>query len=89
VKVIKGSDHCLLLNYFGLNGKFYLAVTVMTYFNFLDPLNPLNEQEMWPFVQGELGKDAILDMAMPKPKAEFLVWGRCFPRTGNRAGHQK
>ncbi|HOW55202.1 MAG TPA: DUF2169 domain-containing protein [Syntrophorhabdaceae bacterium] len=86
MKVIKEFEHCLLLNYFGLNNKYYLAVTVMTYFDLNDPANPLKEQDMWPFVQGELGKDAILDMAMPKPKGEFLVWGRCFSPDGKPRG---
>ena len=82
MKVIKEQDHCLLLNYFGLNKRYYLAVTVMTYFDFKDSGNPLKEQDMWPFVQGELGKDAILDMAMPKPKGEVLLWGKCFTPDG-------
>ncbi|MDD3846835.1 MAG: DUF2169 domain-containing protein [Syntrophorhabdaceae bacterium] len=86
MKVVKEFEHCLLLNYFGLNNKYYLAVTVMTYFDLKDPANPLKEQEMWPFVQGELGKDAILDMAMPKPKGEFLVRGRCFSPDGRPRG---
>ncbi|NLT22365.1 MAG: DUF2169 domain-containing protein, partial [Syntrophorhabdus sp.] len=86
MKVIKESEHSLLLNYFGLGDRYYLAVTVMTFFAFMDPSNPLKEQEMWPFVQGELGKDAILDMAMPKPKGEMLVWGRCFAPDGKPRG---
>ncbi len=86
MKVIKESEHCLLLNYFGLDNRYYLAVTSMTFFGFTDPGNPLKEQDMWPFVQGELGKDAILDMAMPKPKGELLVWGRCFAPEGKVRG---
>ena len=86
MKVIKESEHCLLLNYFGLMNRYYLAITVMTYFDFTDPANPLAEKEMWPFVQEQLGKDAILDMAMPKPKGELLVWGRCFPPDGGPRG---
>ena len=74
MKVVKDAEHCILLNYFGLHSKFYLVVTVMTYFDLADPGNPLKEQDMWPFVQAELGKDAVLDMAMPKPKAEVLVF---------------
>lgn len=93
MKVIKEMEQGILLNHFGLAGKLYLTVTVMTYFAFDNPDAPLNEQEMWPFVQGELGKDAILDMAMPKLKGEVLVWGRCFtpngePRMASQAGFQ-
>jgi hypothetical protein len=84
MRVVKEQEHCLLLNYFGLGNRYYLAVTVMTYFDYSDPDNPLKEQDMWPFVQGELGKDAILDMAMPKPRGEFLVWGRCFTPDGSQ-----
>ena len=40
----------------------------MTYFDFKDPDNPLKEQEMWPFVQGELGKDAILEWPCPNQR---------------------
>lgn len=86
MKVIKEQEHGLLLNYFGLDNRYYLAVTVMTCFDLNDPGNPLKEQEMWPFVQGELGKDAILDMAMPKPKGEVLAWGRCFTPDGEPRG---
>lgn len=82
MKVVKESEHGLLLNYFGLQDRLYLAVTVMTFFGFDDPGAALKEQEMWPFVQGELGKDAILDGAMPKPKGEVIVWGRCFAPDG-------
>lgn len=82
MKVIKEMEQGLLLNHFGLAGKFYLTLTVMSYFAFDSPDTPLNEQEMWPFVQGELGKDAILDMAMPKMRGEVLVWGRCFTPNG-------
>ncbi len=78
MKVIKDMEHGLLLNYFGLNNRFYLSVTIMTFFDFNNPDQPISEQKLWPFVQEELGKEAIFDMAMPKPKGEVLVWGRCF-----------
>ena len=86
MRIVKGSEHSLLLNYFGLNNRYYLAVTVLTFFSFDSPAGVLPEQDMWPFVQKELGKDAILDMAMPKPKGEYLVWGRCFTPDGTARG---
>ena len=82
MKVVKELHHGLLLNYFGLNDKFYAVVTIMTFFSFDNPDNALSEQEMWPFIQGELGKDAVFDMAMPKPLAEVLVHGCCFAPEG-------
>lgn len=82
MKIIKEMEQGLLLNHFGLAGKFYLTVTVMAFFSLDNPNIAQNEQEMWPFVQSELGKDAILDMAMPKMKGEALVWGSCFTSNG-------
>ena len=83
MKVVKEMHHGLLLNYFGLKDKFYAVFTVMTFFRFDDPDHAMSEQEMWPFLQGKLGKDAIFDMAMPKPRREVLIRGRCFAQEGN------
>jgi len=93
MKAVKELEHGILLNYFGLGSEFYLALTILTCFDFNDPDRALSEQELWPFVQGELGPNAILDMAMPKPLSEVLVWGRCFnpggvPRPASQVGFQ-
>jgi len=82
MKVIKDLDQGLLLNYFGLDNRFYLSVTIMTFFDFNNPDQPISEQKMWPFIQEELGGETIFDMGMPKPKGEVLLWGRCFARDG-------
>ncbi len=93
MKVVKEMHHGLLLNYFGLKDKFYAVFTVMTFFGFDNPDNAISEQEMWPFIQGELGKDAIFDMAMPKPRGEVLLHGHCFapedkPRPASQVSFQ-
>lgn len=85
MKIIKETDQAILLNYYGVKDRFYLAVSILTFFGFDSPDQPLKEQEMWPFVQGELGKDAILDLAMPKLQGEALVWGKCFAPGGKPA----
>ncbi len=82
MKVVKETNQGLLLNHFAVGGRFYLAVTVMSFFAFAAPDEPLPEQELWPFVQQELGKDAILDMAMPKPQGEVLLHGYAFAPQG-------
>lgn len=82
MKVVKEMHHGLLLNYFGLKDKYYASFTVMTFFGFDDPDNAISEQEMWPFIQGELGKETIFDMAMPKPRGEVFIHGRCFAPDG-------
>jgi len=82
MKVIKDMEQGLLMNYFGLDGRFYLSITIMTFFAFDNPNQPISEQKLWPFIQEEIGKEAVFDMGMPKPKGEILVWGRCFTPDG-------
>jgi len=82
MKVIKDTNQGILLNHFSVDDRFYLAVTVMTFFAFAAPDEGLPEQEMWPFAQKELGKDPILDMAMPKPLGEIFVHGYAFAPQG-------
>lgn len=78
MKVIKETNQGILLNHFSVDDRFYLALTVMTFFAFAAPDEGLPEQELWPFAQEELGKDTILDMAMPKPLGEVLIHGYAF-----------
>ncbi|MFH1135202.1 MAG: DUF2169 domain-containing protein [Pseudomonadota bacterium] len=82
MKVIKDDNQSLLLNRFYLENKHYLAVSVLTFFSLDQPETPLPEWEMWPFVQNELGPDAVFDAAMPKPKAEVLLKAHCFAPSG-------
>ncbi len=90
MKVVKELTHGILLNYFAVREKNHLVVSVLTFFDLDAPDNPLSEQEMWRFVPPELGENAILDAAMPKPRAEVLLRAKCFapegaPRTAARA----
>ncbi|MEI6313470.1 MAG: DUF2169 domain-containing protein [Syntrophus sp. (in: bacteria)] len=82
MKIIKDLEHGMLMNCFGFGDRCFLSATIMTFFAFDDPDRAISEQEMWPFVQEEIGTEKIFDMAMPKPKGEFLVWGRCFAPEG-------
>jgi len=82
MKVIKETNQGLLINHFAVGGRAYLAVTVMSFFALSSPDESLPEQELWPFVQKELGKDAILDAAMPKPQGEVLLHGYAFAPQG-------
>lgn len=38
---------------------------------------PVSEQELWDVVQQSLPEGDILDMGLPKPRAEVLVYGNC------------
>ena len=78
MKVLKDKDQSLLFNYFGREGRNYLVLSILTFFAFDRPEQPLKESELWPFVQNELGKETIFDAGMPKLTGEVLLRAKCF-----------
>lgn len=82
MKVYKDQQHSLMLKPFGMAGKQYCGVTVFVYFD-LTSSSLLKEQQLWQETPQQLGKDGILDMGMPKPRGEFLVYGCCHAPSGS------
>ena len=78
MKAIKPLSQCLLYKTFEANRSFYLCTAVISFFSFQSSPSLLSEPDLWKFESSELGKDAMLDLCMPKPKGEILVVGRCF-----------
>lgn len=78
MRVVKDLEQGLLVNFFQYKGKDHLAVTILTFFDLDAPERVLQETALWPFVQAELGQDAVLDMGLPKPSAEVLLHARCY-----------
>jgi len=77
MKIIKPINQGLLYKTYEADRKFYLCTVILSYFSF-DSSSLLSEPDLWKFAGAELGKDAMLDMCMPKPKGEVLVVGKCF-----------
>jgi uncharacterized protein YjbI with pentapeptide repeats len=82
MKIIKPINQSLLYKVFEEKKKFYLSVAILSFFPFEASSGMLSEIDMWKFAGTELGRDAMLDMCMPKPKAEVLVVGKCFAPQG-------
>jgi len=61
-------------------------VSTLSFFPFDQPRALLSEQELWPFVTGQIGKQPPLDIGMPKPRGELLAAGKCFAPGGRPAG---
>jgi len=78
MKVIKPLHQGLLYKVFEDARKCYLSVAILSFFPFEASFGLRSEVDMWKFATSELGKDAMLDMCMPKPKGEVLVVGTCF-----------
>ncbi len=85
MKVYKKNEHSLFIKPFGVANKLYLSLTVFIYFDLNSPDSPLKEQELWKIVPEQLKPNPVLDVGMPKPRAEFLLSGSCFaPRNTTR-----
>lgn len=80
MKVIKDDIHSLLLNVFGHDGKYYLAISTLLFFDLQTPEGTgglLKEKELWQCAAKVLGEGKPLDQGMPKTSAEVLVAGDC------------
>ena len=75
MKVFKPLQLSLQTKVFQWQKKNHLAVTLLLGFPFDDNQEVLLEQELWGFLAEQLGKDAMLDMCMPKARGEALVYG--------------
>ncbi len=81
MKVVKGHNQSILLNYFGIKDKYYMVVSHVSFFAFDDPDHLLEEKELWRLIPQEI-PDAPLDQGMPKTHAEVLVKGKCYATGG-------
>jgi uncharacterized protein YjbI with pentapeptide repeats len=84
MKVIKPLDLSLFYKSFDWEGTSQLAVSIFLAFPLegADAKEAMLEQDMWTFLAEALGKDAILDIGMPKPNGEALVHGTYFAPGG-------
>ena len=82
MKVIKPQRLSVLARTFEHEGAFHFAVSVLAFFPFERPSQLLSEVAMWKFLPTELGKDAALDLGMPKSRAEVLLTAKAYPAGG-------
>lgn len=67
---------------FETNRKFYFGVSTFAFFDFVTG-ELLPEVAMWTFAAEELGKDAGLDVGIPKKNAEYIIAGSVFTPNGD------
>jgi len=82
VRVIKPLQISLQTRSFGWGGKNHLSVSYLLGFRFGSTPEVLLEQDLWQFLTDQLGKDAMLDVCMPKPQGEVLVYGSYYAPQG-------
>ncbi|MGE0787236.1 MAG: DUF2169 domain-containing protein [Sandaracinaceae bacterium] len=60
----------------------HLGISVLAYFAF-EPVGALfSDAEMWPELAALLGQDLVLDVGIPKSRAEFLLFGSAYTPGG-------
>ena len=82
MKVIKPLKQGILYKTFENDNRSYFVVTVFSFFPFTPAGQLHSEIDMWKFTARELGKGAILDLGMPKPKGEVVLTGKFFSPGG-------
>ncbi|MEO7031578.1 MAG: DUF2169 domain-containing protein [Herbaspirillum sp.] len=84
MKILTPDSLALLYRSCRLARQSYLAIGMLGFFNLnIDAAaGPLPETELWPAVAATLGEAGILDEGLPKPSAEFLVFGSAHAPTG-------
>ena len=83
MRVFKPLQLSLQHKTYSWQNKNHLAVTLLLGFPFDSGQEVLLEQDLWQFLPDQLGKDAMLDMCMPKPQGEVLVYGNYYAPGGN------
>jgi uncharacterized protein YjbI with pentapeptide repeats len=84
VKVIKPGQLGVLSRCFEHERQFHMGVSVLMFVPLVAPAEStlLSEVGMWTFVADRMGKDAVLDAAIPKSRGEFLIHGSAFTPGG-------
>lgn len=78
MKIIKPQCLSLLTRSYEFQRRFYLGVSVISYIPLQQEPSMLPEVALWKFAAESLGKDAALDVCIPKSRAEFLVTGSAY-----------
>jgi uncharacterized protein YjbI with pentapeptide repeats len=81
MKVIKPQKLGLLTRTFEHNQQPFLVTTILAFFP-LDARTLLPEVALWKTMATELGKDAALDLGMPKARPELLITGTAYSPGG-------
>lgn len=79
--IVKPLNNAVLTRTFQYQKRHFMAVSALWAFRLSDGAN-IPEIPMWKLVLEQLGKNALLDEAINKSRAEFLVYGQAFAPNG-------
>jgi len=76
MNIHKQDVHSVFSKVFQVKSENYLAITIMSAFPFDRPSEMLDESDLWSAAGSALSNHDVLDMFMPKQKAEVLAAGK-------------
>lgn len=82
MRIVKPQRISVLQRVFEVRGERRLALGLTAYVPFAAPDQPLPEVSMWQELPKHAGKDVLIDEGLPKPRGEFLVFGRAYAPGG-------
>lgn len=82
MRVTKPLKQSLLHRTYQYRGENHFAASIFTMFSLSDPGKILPENELWQTIAAALGQDSMLDAAMPKSRAEYIVLGSFYAPGG-------
>jgi len=78
MNIHKQDVHSVFSKVFQVKGDNYLAITIMSAFQFDRPSEMLDESDLWSAAGSALSNHDVLDMFMSKQKGEILAAGKFF-----------
>ncbi len=88
MKIIKPDAVTVLHRTFAMSGQHFLVATAILAFDLLTPGELSEEAGLWEAAIAMLGDDLALDAGFPKPAAEVLLLGTCYPARGQAPAGQ-
>jgi uncharacterized protein YjbI with pentapeptide repeats len=85
MKILKPDTVSLLPRILRMSGSHYWGATVLLGFNLEGSPGLREESSLWEDAAQALGEERVLDSAIPKPAAEVLLVGACYPASGQPA----
>lgn len=86
MKVVKPMRQSVLMRNYDYMGEHYLSIGVLTPFRLSEHRKLLTEKDLWSEFAANSSRDGVLELGLPKEKAEFLVYGDFYSPGGEAVG---
>lgn len=89
MKTVKDDKLSTLQNVYLFQKQYHFALTMLSGFTLDETPELIDDSDLWDKIQDALGKKGVFDLAMPKPRGEVVVVGKCFTTGGKPVDHKE